>query len=489
MRSRRIFARRIHVVILATLTALLASSITAVAHAIPPCNRPNPPPICDPDREEHMPIGNLDEVTSTTGGLRVRGWAIDPDTTRSITVRLLVDRQSRMEITANLDRPDVGAAHPGYGNAHGFDITVKPPRRHTSVCAIGVNVGQGSSKQISCRREPRSVSVLTLNVTGVHENKWTNDDGIGETYIPWRDRYRRVARWMYATGTLPDFIALQEMPAWKWYKFPGLHYDPWPYESLDVLIQDIKLRMGANYRIAYHSAVKTREGGDWQPLFQGRAMIYNADRVRNTTAVVATGPTVIWSDTTTTGGHLRYSISCLDMPRPGMCTLLDGNGQHWVAAHINTNTGRWEPGAAAAAFEFIAEPGKHIVVHNVHQNFADVPPKPGQDPDDAPALRALVDLTWAALLPYPKIWPPIIAGDFNGEPELLPDFDQFGQINLGLIDKVLTGKPEAFPSTHAPMEGEFEVTPPAGPRPEHCGTIETLLSDHCAVFAQYFRKG
>ena len=43
----------------------------------------------------------------------------------------------------------------------------------------------------------------------------------------------------------------------------------WPYEALDVLIQHIKALTGANYRIAYHSAVKTREGGDWQPLSRG----------------------------------------------------------------------------------------------------------------------------------------------------------------------------------------------------------------------------
>ena len=96
--------------------------------------------------------------------------------------------------------------------------------------------------------------------------------------------------------------------------------------------------------------------------------------------------------------------------------------------------------------------------------------------EDAPALRALVDLTWAAMQPYPKIWPPIIAGDFNGDPELLPVSTRSPQGLNGSIDDVLIGKPEAFPSTYSPLEAETERTPrdtpPAiiTPRgPIHCG--------------------
>ena len=321
-----------------------------------------PAPICfgEPgERGEHGPFGHVDEVTSTSEGLRIRGWAIDPDTDRPINVQLRVDGRvpARKEVIADLDRPDVGARQPGFGSAHGFDVTLEPPRRHISVCVIGVNIGQGESTRVGCGREQRSVPVLTLSV-GSWEDWWTNDNGQGKSYIAWRDRYRRVTRWMATTGTLPDFVALQEMPAIKWWPFPVAHPDPLPYEALDVLMQHIKGLTGASYRIAYHSAVVTRQPG----LHQGRALIYNADRVRNTTAAVTTGPLVPMLDTTTTGGHLRASYPCRQP-----CPLLDGDGRHWVAAHINTNTGRWEVGAAAAVFEFIAEPGKHIIVHNVHQ--------------------------------------------------------------------------------------------------------------------------
>ena len=37
----------------------------------------------------------------------------------------------------------------------------------------------------------------------------------------------------------------------------------------------------------------------------------------------------------------------------------------------------------------------------------------------------------------------------------------------------------------APL-AETEVTPAASPTADHCGAIATLLSDHCALFAQYF---
>ena len=104
--------------------------------------------------------------------------------------------------------------------------------------------------------------------------------------------------------------------------------------------------------------------------------------------------------------------------------------------HTPTRTPGAGSGAAAAVFEFSAEPGKHIIVHNVHQvpyNAAE--PGPNDDPEDAPALRALVDLTWAAMQPYPKIWPPIIAGDFNGDPELLPVFTRSHKV---LMDQSMT---------------------------------------------------
>jgi len=184
------------------------------------------------------PLGHLDEVTTTSVGLRVRGWAIDPDTAAPVQVRLLVDGRQRQEVVASTDRPDVGAAYPGYGNAHGFDVTLPGPKRHSSVCASAVNVGPGVfNTTVGCGRDPHAVSVLNLNLQGT-ETDYPNDDFSGNTYIPWRDRYRRIAKWMATYGTLPDLITLQEVPARKQYWLPP-HHDPSDYESLFVLIDEV----------------------------------------------------------------------------------------------------------------------------------------------------------------------------------------------------------------------------------------------------------
>jgi hypothetical protein len=91
------------------------------------------------------PIGHLDNVLSTPSGLRVRGWTIDPDTTASASAHIYVDGDFKQSTTAAAARPDVGAAYPGYGNAHGFDLTLPAMTGHPRLCAYGINVGPGTT--------------------------------------------------------------------------------------------------------------------------------------------------------------------------------------------------------------------------------------------------------------------------------------------------------------------------------------------------------
>ncbi len=97
------------------------------------------------------PFGNLESATSSTPGkISLKGWAIDPDTSSSITVNLIVDGVLTT-VTADGDRPDVGAAFPGKGPAHGFSATVSAPAGSRQVCAVGLNVGAGTNKFLGCR--------------------------------------------------------------------------------------------------------------------------------------------------------------------------------------------------------------------------------------------------------------------------------------------------------------------------------------------------
>ncbi|WP_341358837.1 N-acetylmuramoyl-L-alanine amidase [Georgenia sp. M64] len=105
---------------------------------------------------EGDPYGNLESVTPTLGGIEVKGWAIDPDTTGPAYVWLTVDGQGR-HLYANQVRGDVGRTYPAYGDRHGFRSTVfAAPGEHV-VCATASNVGTGEHRPLGCR---------TVTVTG-----------------------------------------------------------------------------------------------------------------------------------------------------------------------------------------------------------------------------------------------------------------------------------------------------------------------------------
>jgi GH25 family lysozyme M1 (1,4-beta-N-acetylmuramidase) len=98
------------------------------------------------------PFGSLDVVAPIYGVVHVAGWAIDPDTSAPIDVHVYVNGVG-MPVRADGSRPDVGAAFPGSGASHGFDVFV--PRNLTgpsTVCVYGINAaGGGTNSLLGCR--------------------------------------------------------------------------------------------------------------------------------------------------------------------------------------------------------------------------------------------------------------------------------------------------------------------------------------------------
>jgi len=101
-----------------------------------------------------LPKGSVDSVRKAgPGAISVAGWALDPDVTDPIAVTVTVNGWRKGTFTADAIRPDVGAAWPGWGDGHGYNLTVttRTPGANR-VCVYAVNVGGGTGDPLlGCR--------------------------------------------------------------------------------------------------------------------------------------------------------------------------------------------------------------------------------------------------------------------------------------------------------------------------------------------------
>jgi hypothetical protein len=95
--------------------------------------------------------GTVDSFQRRPGSLVVRGWAIDPDTSNSVPIHAYVDGTGVAIGRANLVRNDVAAAHPGYGNQHGFQLTV-PVSGNRGVCIYAISTLGKRNITLGCTR-------------------------------------------------------------------------------------------------------------------------------------------------------------------------------------------------------------------------------------------------------------------------------------------------------------------------------------------------
>ena len=86
------------------------------------------------------PFGSMDGAGRSNGGVRVRGWALDPDTTGAVGVHVYVDGRPVAALTANNSRADIGAAFRAYSASHAFDATVP--------------LGPGGARRVHLRHQP-----------------------------------------------------------------------------------------------------------------------------------------------------------------------------------------------------------------------------------------------------------------------------------------------------------------------------------------------
>jgi hypothetical protein len=108
----------------------------------------NPALACASVFVPQAPVGRLDLARDVTGGVRVAGWALDPDTTaQSITVHVYVDGRFAGMVPADAARPDVARAL-GVSPDHGYSAVVADGAQ---VCTYGIDsTGQAVNTLLGC---------------------------------------------------------------------------------------------------------------------------------------------------------------------------------------------------------------------------------------------------------------------------------------------------------------------------------------------------
>jgi hypothetical protein len=101
----------------------------------------------------HSPFGNLSTTYVRSDGVVVGGWAIDPDTTGGVTVRLTSNGRQVAVVGAVLYSSSLGRAYPTYGPKHAFQTLLHLPRGTQRLCARADNgTGTpGTARSLGCR--------------------------------------------------------------------------------------------------------------------------------------------------------------------------------------------------------------------------------------------------------------------------------------------------------------------------------------------------
>jgi hypothetical protein len=98
------------------------------------------------------PSGAVDTIRLSTGTAVVSGWVLDPDVAKAAGWAVRVDGVLKAQGTASLVRTGFGAAHPSYGDGHGFWTKLSLSRGSHKVCVAALNVSdtRGTSRGLPC---------------------------------------------------------------------------------------------------------------------------------------------------------------------------------------------------------------------------------------------------------------------------------------------------------------------------------------------------
>ncbi len=106
------------------------------------------------------PFGYLDSAVRVAGGVRVRGWTIDPDTASPIKVHVYGGTGAPSPTlnpgkaaTASTSRSDVANQYPDYGDKHGYDVVLPISAASQKICVYAINNAPNSyNPQLGCKQ-------------------------------------------------------------------------------------------------------------------------------------------------------------------------------------------------------------------------------------------------------------------------------------------------------------------------------------------------
>lgn len=95
------------------------------------------------------PFGLFDGAVGGVEVVTVKGWAIDPNTTGSLSAEVLIDGAKVATVKASKVRAGLGSTY-NYGDTFGFDAVVPAAAGVHEVCVTAINVGRGANTPLGC---------------------------------------------------------------------------------------------------------------------------------------------------------------------------------------------------------------------------------------------------------------------------------------------------------------------------------------------------
>lgn len=106
---------------------------------------------CQSTTVDSNSFGSLDLVQAMTGGIKVAGWAIDPDTASPIDVHVYVDGTFGGVIQAKNKRSELASLFASWGGDHGYEASLAAPSGSHVVCAYAIDSSGSTNTALGCR--------------------------------------------------------------------------------------------------------------------------------------------------------------------------------------------------------------------------------------------------------------------------------------------------------------------------------------------------